>query len=70
MLRECDEIVVGEIKKAGLYQKILAVVRCLVAGDVSGSDGRSADLRLHMRGSGSTFRDGMTADWVPLPYEC
>jgi len=61
MLRECDEIVVGEIKKAGLYQKICSPFAVLLPVDVSGSDGRSADLRLHCAVRAVHSEDGMTA---------
>ncbi len=49
VLRECDDIVVSEIKEAGLYYENLAVVCRAAAGDVGRRDGRHADLRLHLR---------------------
>ena len=56
LLQEADDIVVTEIKKAGLYNEDLAVVRGAAAGDVGGRDGRHADLRLHLRHPRRAFR--------------
>ena len=69
LLRECDEIVVGEIKKAGLYQKIwqsFAVLLPVMSVGVMG-DQRTYAYTCAIRAVHS--EDGMTADWVPLPYE-
>jgi GMP synthase (glutamine-hydrolysing) len=69
MLRECDDIVVGEIKKAGLYQKIwqsFAVLLPVMSVGVMG-DQRTYAYTCAVRAVHS--EDGMTADWVPLPYE-
>ncbi len=69
LLRECDEIVVGEIKKAGLYQKIwqsFAVLLPVMSVGVMG-DQRTYAYTCAVRAVHS--EDGMTADWVPLPYE-
>jgi GMP synthase (glutamine-hydrolysing) len=69
LLRECDEIVVGEIKKAGLYQKIwqsFAVLLPVMSVGVMG-DQRTYGYTCAVRAVHS--EDGMTADWVPLPYE-
>jgi GMP synthase (glutamine-hydrolysing) len=69
LLRECDEIVVGEIKKAGLYQKIwqsFAVLLPVMTVGVMG-DQRTYAYTCAVRAVHS--EDGMTADWVPLPYE-
>ena len=49
ILRECDDIVVTEIKKAGLYTKIWQTFAVLLAGNVGRRDGRPANLRLHLR---------------------
>ena len=69
ILRDCDEIVVEEIKKAGLYQKIwqsfavlLPVMSVGVMGDQRTYANTCAIRAVHSE-------DGMTADWVPLPYE-
>jgi GMP synthase (glutamine-hydrolysing) len=69
ILKDCDEIVVDEIKKAGLYQKIwqsfavlLPVMSVGVMGDQRTYANTCAVRAVHSE-------DGMTADWVPLPYE-
>ncbi|MHB1132739.1 MAG: glutamine-hydrolyzing GMP synthase [Chloroflexota bacterium] len=68
-LRECDAIVLQEIRRAGLYNEVwqsFAVLTPLRSVGVMG-DGRTyADcvaLRI------VTSEDGMTADWARLPYE-
>jgi GMP synthase (glutamine-hydrolysing) len=69
LLRECDDIVVGEIKKAGLYQKIwqsFAVLLPVMSVGVMG-DQRTYAYTCAVRAVHS--EDGMTADWVPLPHE-
>ena len=69
ILQEADEIVVSEIKAAGLYGKIwqsfavLLPVRSVgVMGDQRTYANTCAIRAVHSE-------DGMTADWVPLPYE-
>jgi GMP synthase (glutamine-hydrolysing) len=69
ILRECDEIVVTEIRKAGLYTKIwqsFAVLLPVMSVGVMG-DQRTYAYTCTVRAVHS--EDGMTADWVPLPYE-
>jgi GMP synthase (glutamine-hydrolysing) len=69
LLRECDDIVVSEIKSAGLYQKIwqsFAVLLPVMSVGVMG-DQRTYAYTCAIRAVHS--EDGMTADWVPLPYE-
>jgi GMP synthase (glutamine-hydrolysing) len=69
ILRECDDIVVNEIKKAGLYTKIwqsFAVLLPVMSVGVMG-DQRTYAYTCAIRAVHS--EDGMTADWVPLPYE-
>jgi GMP synthase (glutamine-hydrolysing) len=69
ILRECDEIVVMEIKKAGLYTKIwqsFAVLLPVMSVGVMG-DQRTYAYTCAIRAVHS--EDGMTADWVPLPHE-
>ena len=69
ILRDADEIVVDEIKKAGLYYQIwqaFAVFLPIRSVGVMG-DERSYDYVIAVRTVEST--DGMTADWVPLPPE-
>ena len=69
ILKDCDEIVVDEIKKAGLYQKIwqsfavlLPVMSVGVMGDQRTYANTCAIRAVHSE-------DGMTADWVPLPHD-
>ena len=69
ILRDCDEIVVAEIKRAGLYTKIwqsfavlLPVMSVGVMGDLRTYAYTCAVRAVHSE-------DGMTADWVPLPHE-
>jgi GMP synthase (glutamine-hydrolysing) len=69
ILRDCDEIVVTEIKKAGLYTKIwqsFAVLLPVMSVGVMG-DQRTYAYTCAIRAVHS--EDGMTADWVPLPHE-
>jgi GMP synthase (glutamine-hydrolysing) len=69
ILRECDDIVVNEIKSAGLYTKIwqsFAVLLPVMSVGVMG-DQRTYAYTCAVRAVHS--EDGMTADWVPLPHE-
>ncbi len=69
ILRDCDEIVVDEIKKAGLYTKIwqsFAVLLPVMSVGVMG-DQRTYAYTCAVRAVHS--EDGMTADWVDLPHE-
>jgi len=69
LLRECDDIVVSEIKEAGLYTKIwqsFAVLLPVMSVGVMG-DMRTYAYTCAIRAVNS--EDGMTADWVPLPHE-
>ena len=69
ILRECDDIVVNEIKNAGLYTKIwqsFAVLLPVMSVGVMG-DQRTYAYTCAIRAVHSD--DGMTADWVPLPHE-
>ena len=69
ILRECDDIVVMEIKKAGLYTKTwqsFAVLLPVMSVGVMG-DQRTYAYTCAIRAVHS--EDGMTADWVPLPHE-
>jgi GMP synthase (glutamine-hydrolysing) len=68
ILQECDDIVVTEIKNAGLYNKIwqsfsvlLPVMSVGVMGDHRTYANTCAIRAVHSE-------DGMTADWVPLPH--
>ncbi|HUO61643.1 MAG TPA: glutamine-hydrolyzing GMP synthase [Candidatus Acidoferrales bacterium] len=69
LLQEADDIVVTEIRKAGLYEKIwqsFAVLLPVMSVGVMG-DQRTYAYTCAIRAVHS--EDGMTADWVPLPYE-
>ena len=69
LLRECDNIVVSEIKEAGLYAKIwqsFAVLLPVMTVGVMG-DARTYAYTCAIRAVSS--EDGMTADWVALPHE-
>lgn len=69
MLQEADDIVVTEIKAAGLYTQIwqsfavlLPVMSVGVMGDQRTYANACAIRAVHSE-------DGMTADWVPLPHD-
>lgn len=69
ILQEADEIVVHEIKAAGLYRQIwqsFAVLLPLKSVGVMG-DQRTYAYTCAIRAVHS--EDGMTADWAPLPYD-
>jgi len=69
LLQNADEIVVDEIRSAGLYNQIwqsFAVLLPVMSVGVMG-DQRTYAYTCAIRAVHS--EDGMTADWVPLPYE-
>jgi GMP synthase (glutamine-hydrolysing) len=69
LLQDADDIVVREIKAAGLYQQIwqsFAVLLPVKSVGVMG-DQRTYAYTCAIRAVHS--EDGMTADWVPLPYD-
>jgi GMP synthase (glutamine-hydrolysing) len=69
LLQEADDIVVTEIKRAGLYRQIwqsFAVLLPVKSVGVMG-DQRTYAYTCAIRAVHS--EDGMTADWVPLPHE-
>jgi GMP synthase (glutamine-hydrolysing) len=69
MLREADERVVDEIKKAGLYHEIWQSFAVHVPVKTVGvmGDQRTYENVIAVRAVNSV--DGMTADWVQLPYD-
>ncbi len=69
ILREADERVLEEIKKAGLYQEIWQSFAVLLPVKTVGvmGDQRTYENVIAVRCVNSV--DGMTADWVPLPAE-
>ena len=69
ILQEADDVVVTEIKRASLYQQIwqsFAVLLPVKSVGVMG-DQRTYAYTCAIRAVHS--EDGMTADWVPLPYD-
>ena len=69
ILRNADAIVVEEMKSSGLYYKIwqsFAVLLPVRSVGVMG-DERTYDFTVAIRAVES--QDGMTADWVKLPYD-
>jgi GMP synthase (glutamine-hydrolysing) len=69
LLQEADDIVVSEIKAAGLYTKVwqsFAVLLPVMSVGVMG-DQRTYAYTCAVRAVHS--EDGMTADWTPLPYD-
>jgi GMP synthase (glutamine-hydrolysing) len=69
ILRAADAIVVGEMKASGWYYRIwqsFAVLLPVRSVGVMG-DERTYDFTIAIRAVES--QDGMTADWVKLPYE-
>jgi GMP synthase (glutamine-hydrolysing) len=69
LLQDADEIVVAEIRRAGLYTQIwqsFAVLLPVMSVGVMG-DQRTYAYTCAIRAVHS--EDGMTADWAPLPYD-
>ncbi len=69
ILRDADEIIVDEIKKAGYYYKTWQTFAVFLPVRTVGvmGDCRTYDYVIALRSVESS--DGMTADWVELPYE-
>ena len=69
ILQEADDIVVTEIRKAGLYRQIWQSFAVLLPVKTVGvmGDQRTYAYTCAIRAVHS--EDGMTADWVPLPYD-
>src|SRR5262249_41012072 len=69
LLQEADDIVGSEVRRAGLYTQIwqsFAVLLPVMSVGVMG-DQRTYAYTCAIRAVHS--EDGMTADWVPLPYD-
>jgi GMP synthase (glutamine-hydrolysing) len=69
LLREADEIVVKEVKEAGLYRSVwqsFAVLLPVRSVGVMGDD-RTYQFTIAIRAVESA--DGMTADWARLPHD-
>ena len=69
MLRACDRIVLGEIRKANLYDQLWQSFAVLTDSHTVGvmGDFRTYGFVCAIRAVSSD--DAMTADWVRLPYE-
>ena len=69
VLREADVIVLDEIKAAGYYEKVWQSFAVLLPVKTVGvvGDERSYENVVALRVVDS--QDGMTANWVPLPFE-
>jgi GMP synthase (glutamine-hydrolysing) len=69
ILRNADDIVVSEIKAAGLYTKMWQSFSVLLPVKTVGvmGDSRTYENVIAIRAVES--QDGMTADWVRLPYD-
>jgi GMP synthase (glutamine-hydrolysing) len=69
VLRAADAIIEEEVRAAGLYESIWQSFGVLLPVRSVGvmGDARTYEEALALRAVHS--RDGMTADWVPLPYD-
>jgi len=69
ILQQADKIVLEEIKKAGLYKEIWQSFAVLLPVKTVGvmGDERTYENVIAVRAVNSV--DGMTADWVKLPYD-
>jgi GMP synthase (glutamine-hydrolysing) len=69
LLQEADNVVMEEIKRAGLYEKLWQAFAVLLPIQTVGvmGDFRTYENAVAIRAVESS--DGMTADWAKLPYE-
>ncbi len=68
MLQEADEIVVDEIKQAGLYREIWQAFAVLLPVQSVGVMGDQRTYANACAIRAVTSEDGMTADWAQVPY--
>ncbi len=69
ILRSADSIVVEEIKRAGLYDKVWQAFSVLLTVRTVGVMGDERTYENVVAVRAVTSLDGMTADWARLPYE-
>lgn len=69
ILREIDERVIEEIKRAGLYQDIWQAFAVLLPVRSVGVMGDERTYKNVVALRAVTSSDGMTADWAHIPYE-
>jgi GMP synthase (glutamine-hydrolysing) len=69
ILRKADKIILEEIKAAGLYREIWQAFAVLLPIKTVGVMGDSRTYENVIAIRAVTSNDGMTADWVHLPYE-
>ena len=69
LLREADAIVIEEIHEAGLYNEIWQAFTVLLPVHTVGVMGDERTYENVCAVRAVTSRDGMTADWYPMPYE-
>lgn len=69
LLQDCDDIYMRKLKESGWYDKVWQAGAILLPVQSVGvmGDERTYEKTLALRAVSST--DGMTADWVHLPYE-
>ena len=69
ILQEVDDIFISALKNEGLYDDVWQAAAILLGDNSVGvmGDGRTYEKVVALRAVAST--DGMTADWVHLPYE-
>ena len=68
-MQEVDDIVVGEIKIAGLYKKIWQSFAVLLPIRTVGVMGDKRTYLNTVAIRAVTSKDAMTADWARLPYD-
>ncbi len=69
LLQEADEIVVDEIKRAGLYNEIWQAFAVLLPVKSVGVMGDQRTYANACAVRAVTSEDGMTADWAQIPYD-